>query len=411
MRTNWAGNYTYRARTISRPATVAEVQSVVAGADRVRALGTGHSFTSLGDSEGELVRLDLLPAGIEIDSTARAVSVSGGIRYGELAVELDRAGWALANLASLPHISIAGAVATGTHGSGVTNQSLAASVRALDLVGPEGDLVTLRRGDPDFTGSVVALGALGVVVSLVLDIEPTYLVSSTQLTDLGWESLDLHLEEIMAAAYSVSLFTRWVDGIEQVWVKSRSAPVVELFDATPATGTLHMLAGMDPAAVTAQLGVPGPWHERLPHFRMAFTPSSGEELQSEYFLPRDQARAGIQEMRSLAADLAPVLQVSEIRTVAADDLWLSGSCDRDAVAFHFTWHRDEDAVYAVLRLVESVLMPLGARPHWGKCFVAGADELAAAYPRLTDFAALRSARDPKGKFSNAFVDRVLGPAG
>ena len=345
MATNWAGNITYLARGIHRPGSVEELQALVASSDRVRALGSRHSFTALPDSPGELVQLDGLPAGIEIDGDDRCVSVGAGVRYGELAEHLHRAGWALANLASLPHISVAGAVATGTHGSGDRNKALSAAVRALDLVGPDGDLRTWRRGDPDFDGTVVSLGVLGVVTRLVLDVEPTFEVSSTQFTGLGWDALDEHFDAITAAAYSVSLFTRWSrrhrPGVGQEprgdtgdgAVRRRSG------DRDAAHARRCRPAGGDPAARrTRARGTTGcrtsGWSSR---------PSRGEELQSEYLLPRDQARPAIAFLRELGSRLAPVLQVTEIRTVAADDSWLSGAYARDAVGLHFTWVRDVPA--------------------------------------------------------------------
>ena len=408
MATNWAGNITYAARDIHRPTSLDELQTLVAGSERIRALGSRHSFTALPDSAGELVQLDALPTAIEVDAEARSVSVGAGVTYGELAQHLHRAGWALSNLASLPHISVAGTVATGTHGSGDGNRALSAAVRALDLVGPDGTLRSWRRGEPDFDGTVVSLGVLGIVTRLELDIEPTFDVSSTQFTGIGWAELDEHLDDLLAAAYSVSLFTRWADGITQAWVKNRgTTPVTELFGATPAVGTLHMLDGADPAAVTEQGGVPGPWHERLPHFRMEFTPSRGEELQSEYYLPRRQGRAAIAALRELGPRLAPVMQNAEIRTLAADDSWLSGAYAQDTVGFHFTWVSDVPGVYDVLPLIEAGLVPLGARPHWGKCFTMSSDDLLRAYPRLPDFARLRDSLDPDRKFSNVFTDRLL----
>ena len=411
MAKNWAGNITYRARGIHRPTSVPDLRALVARSDRIRALGSRHSFTALPDSEGDLVELDGLPPEIEVDTDDRSVSVGAGCRYGEVAEHLHRAGWALANLASLPHISVAGAVMTGTHGSGDGNTTLSASVRALDVVGPDGDVTTLRRGDPGFDGSVVSFGVLGIVTRLVLDIEPTFDVTSTQFTGLDWETLDEHLDEILGSAYSVSLFTRWGDRVDQAWLKSRgTSPVRELFGAEPAGETLHMLAGAPTDAVTQQLGVPGPWQDRLAHFRMAFTPSRGEELQSEYFVPRRHARAAFAALRGLAPLLAPVLQAGEIRTIAADDLWLSGAYQQDCVGLHFTWLRDEPGVYAVLPHVEAALAELGARPHWGKCFTLPSAELLRVYPRLADFAGLRAVRDPGRKFSNAFTDGLLSAA-
>jgi xylitol oxidase len=413
VETNWAGNHAYRAR-IERPRSVDELQEVVARAPRVRALGSRHSFTDLTDitdtDAGVLVSLVDLPTTVEVDERTRTARVTGRAAYGEVATRLHAAGWALGNLASLPHISVAGAVATGTHGSGVENGSLATAVASLDIVGPDGELRTTSRGDAEFEGSVVALGALGVVTALTLDVEPTYDVRQDVYTGLTWEALAAELETITSSAYSVSLFTRWTDaGVEQVWLKSRAdtAPT-ELFGALAATTTMHMLEGGVTESVTQQGGVPGPWLDRLPHFRMEFTPSRGEELQSEYLLPREHAPAAIERLRSLGQRMAPVLQVCELRTVAADQHWLSSAFGHDVLGVHFTWLRDVERVYALLPAIEQALLPLGARPHWGKCFVARAAELAPLYPRLADFRALRDRVDPGRTFGNAFLDRVIG---
>ena len=415
--TNWAGNHRYAAASVVRPRSVEEVQEVVAAADRVRALGSRHSFTDLADTTGTLLSLADVPVEIDIDPSRRSVTVSGGCTYGRLAEAVHARGWALATMASLPHISIAGAVATGTHGSGDRTGSLAAAVHALEVVGADGERQWWRRGDPDFDGAVVALGALGVVTRVALDIEPTFTMRQDAFTDLPWPTSAESLDAVTGAADSVSLFTTWQgEAIDQVWLKSRatssggSRSVRTPAGATPARSVLHMLPGGDVEAITEQGGVVGQWHERLPHFRMTHTPSRGEELQSEYLVPRGRALESFEAMRSLAPRLAPVLQVSEIRTVAADDLWLSPASGHDVVGLHFTWWRDADAVSAVLPLIEAALLPLGARPHWGKCFVAHRDGLEDLYPRMADFRTLRDRVDPTGCFGNAFLDRAIGPS-
>ncbi|MGB0100830.1 MAG: FAD-binding protein [Nocardioides sp.] len=410
MTSNWAGSHEYAAARIHRPTSVPELQEVVAGAARVRALGTRHSFTDVADTPGDLVSVLDLPPTIELDERAGTVRVAAGVRYGELGVHLQQRGRALATMASLPHISVGGAVATGTHGSGDATGSLAAAVCGLEIVGPDGERRTVRRGEPDFDGQVVALGALGVVTHLTLDVEPDYLVRQDLATDLAWDDALSDLDALTGSAYSVSLFTRWVNGsIDQVWRKSRGTePPGDLLGARPATAALHMLSGADVAAVTRQGGEPGPWNRRLPHFRLEFTPSRGEELQSEYLLPRARTAEAVAALRVLAPSFEQLLQVSEVRTVAADDLWLSGAYAADAVALHFTWVRDLAGVHAVLPQIEAALLPLGARPHWGKCFVAGVDRLAALYPRLGDFRALADRTDPTGKLRNRFLARHLG---
>ena len=411
--TNWAGNHTYRGR-IERVRSVEHLQEVVAAAPRVRALGSRHSFTDLTDitdtDDGVLVSLVDLPTTVEVDETNRTARVTGHAAYGDVATRLQASGWALGNLASLPHISVAGAVATGTHGSGARNGSLATAVVSLDIVGPDGGLRTVSRGDADFEGSVVALGALGVVAAVTLEIEPTYDVRQDVYTGLSWEALADDLDTVTSSAYSVSLFTRWADsGIEQAWLKSRIGETpAELHAARVATSTLHMLDGGAVESVTQQGGIPGPWLDRLPHFRMEFTPSRGEELQSEYLLPRELALTAVERLRGLRDRLAPVLLVSELRSVAADGHWLSSSYGRDVVGVHFTWVRDPERVHAVLPAVEDALLPLGARPHWGKCFVAGVGELEPLYPRMADFRALRDRVDPDRVFGNAVLDRAIG---
>jgi xylitol oxidase len=401
---NWAGNIEFGAARVHRPEKVEQVQRIVAGAERVRVLGAGHSFSPIADTTGDLISVAGLPADVRIDGERRTVSFGGGARYGDLVGHLDAAGYALHNLGSLPHISVAGAVATGTHGSGVALGNLATAVAGIDLVTGGGELVSLRRGDADFAGGVVALGALGVVVRVTLDVVPAYQVSQHIFEHLPRARLDEHWEEIAAAGYSVSVFTGWAgDTVDQVWVKRRDgdppAPA-ELFGAKPADGPRHPIASMSPVYCTEQGGVPGPWHARLPHFRLEFTPSSGEELQSEYFVARADAVAAFAAVDRVRHLVAPVLQISEIRTIAADELWLSPHHGRDSVALHFTWVPDNDLVLRAVDALEEQLAPLGARPHWGKVF-----RHAPRYPRSADFAALAARLDPRGTFRNAFVER------
>ncbi len=412
--TNWAGNHAYAAARLVRPRSVDELCEVVASSAAVRAIGSRHSFSDLTDTVGTLVDLVDLPGDVRVDAagagSAAVVSVGGGTRYAELATALHERGWALGAMASLPHISVAGAVSTGTHGSGDQVRSLAAAVRSLEVVGPDGTVRRVERGSLDFGGSVVALGALGIVSRLELDAEPAYEVSQEVRTGLSWRVLEDRFDEITAAAYSVSVFTRSWDLVDQLWLKHRVGPerAADAFGTVAATVPLHMLSGGSVEAVTAQGGVAGPWLHRLPHFRTEFTPSHGEELQSEYFVPREAALEAVGRLRRLAPSFAPLLLVSEVRTIAADELWLSGAQGRDTVALHFTWVRDEVAVRRAARAIEEVLLPLGARPHWGKVFEMDAGALAAAFPRLPDFRALRDRVDPQRTFGNAFVDRVLG---
>ncbi|ROO87741.1 xylitol oxidase [Actinocorallia herbida] len=405
--TNWAGNVRYGAKRMHRPGTEGELRRIVAGADRIRALGSGHSFNLVADTSGDLIRLDSLPATVEIDRDAAAVTVSAGTRYAELAAALHAEGLALANMASLPHISVAGSVATGTHGSGCSLPSLAAAVTALDLVGPSGDVLTLTRSDDRFPGAVVALGALGVVVRLTLEIEPAFEVAQTVRLDVPLEEAADDFDALFHSAYSVSLFTDW-RGDGRVWLKQRlDRPGPGWTGGHAADTPQHPIPGVAPGPATPQLGVPGPWHERLPHFRPEFTPSAGTELQSELFLPRSRAREGFTILRELSPIFSDLLHISEVRTIRADDLWLSPCYERDTVAFHFTWK--PVAVDAALAAIEARLIPLGGRPHWGKLTTLAPQPVAALHPRSSDFAALARDLDPDGKFGNALTEALFHP--
>ncbi|MGW5200833.1 D-arabinono-1,4-lactone oxidase [Streptomyces spiralis] len=408
--TNWAGNIVYTAGEVHRPDSVEALRAVVGKSAAVRALGSGHSFNEIADPGpgGVLLRLDALPAEVDVDTAARTVRVGGGVRYAELARRVHAHGLALPNLASLPHISVAGSVATGTHGSGVANGPLATAVREVELVTADGSTVRIGKGDARFGGAVTSLGALGVVTTLTLDLEPAYQVEQHLFTELPLEGLDF--ETVAGAAYSVSLFTDCRDpGFRQVWLKRRTDQVLPEFPwAVPAKVALHPVPGMPAENCTEQFGVPGPWHERLPHFRAEFTPSSGAELQSEYLLPRECALDALHAVHRIRETVAPVLQTCEVRTVAADEQWLSPSHGRDTVALHFTWVEDTAAVLPVVRRLEEALESFGPRPHWGKVFAVPAAALRERYPRLDDFRTLVRELDPAGKFTNAFVRDLLG---
>ncbi|WP_432081592.1 FAD-binding protein [Streptomyces sp. WAC 04229] len=413
--TNWAGNITYTARELLRPRSAAALRALVADSARLRVLGSGHSFNEIAEpgDGGVLLSLADLPSEVDVDTEARTVRVGGGVRYAELARRVHARGLALANMASLPHISVAGSVATGTHGSGVGNGALASEVREVELITADGSTLVLARGDERFGGAVTSLGALGVVTALTLDLEPAYEVEQHVFTELPLAGLDTAtFETVMASAYSVSLFTDWrAPGFRQVWLKRRTdQPLPEFPYAAPATEKTHPVPGMPAVNCTEQFGVPGPWHERLPHFRADFVPSSGAELQSEYLMPREHALDALRAMDAIRDVLAPVLQTCEIRTVAADAQWLSPSYGRDTVAAHFTWVEDTASVLPAVRGLERALAPFAARPHWGKVFTTPADELRALYPRLADFRTLTETLDPAGKFMSAFVRGVLGGA-
>jgi xylitol oxidase len=414
--TNWAGNLTYSAPNLLEPRSVEEVQTAVRAHRRLRALGSRHSFNAIADSPENQISLHALNS-IDLDPAAKTVTVGAGVRYGDLAPVIDARGFALHNLASLPHISVAGAIATATHGSGLHNGSLATAVSALEFVNAHGDLVRpSRSSDPEeFSGAAVHLGALGILTRVTLDVQPTYQVAQTVYLDLPIAALEHHLEEIFVAGYSVSLFTDWQNSrITQVWIKRRTDRPCEpatlgpdFFGAHRAAQNMHPILGHTAEACTEQLGIPGPWYERLPHFRMNFTPSSGQELQTEYFVPLDHAYAAIRAVETLRDQITPHLFVTELRTIDADDLWMSMAHQRRSLAIHFTWKPEWPIVQTILPQIEARLRPFDARPHWGKLFTLPPTQLDALYPRLADFKELAAQYDPTAKFRNQFLTTNL----
>lgn len=413
---NWAGNYFYRAARIHQPEAVEEIRELVARGDKLKALGTRHSFNDIADSPGDVLSLEHFDQIVGIDREGRTVTVEAGVRYGQLARRLHGEGFALHNLASLPHISVAGACATATHGSGDRHGNLATAVSAIEMVTGHGDVIVLsrERNPEEFPGAVVGLGGLGVVTKLTLDISPTFEMRQDVYQNLALAELEAHFDELFSSAYSVSLFTDWREGtFNQVWLKRHSPDAAklevppELFGAKLATIQLHPIAALSAENCTEQMGVFGPWHERLPHFRMDFMPSSGEELQSEYLLPRQHAVAALRAIDQLREHVAPLLQISEVRTIAADDLWMSPCYKQACVAIHFTWKKDWSGVRNVLPKIEGKLEAFDARPHWGKLFRMSPARLQSFYERLPDFQRLLQHYDPQGKFRNAFLDTYI----
>lgn len=412
---NWAGNLTYSAVHLDTPDSKEEAVNFVKEHEKVRPLGTRHSFSNIADGEDQMISSQKFDQIIDIDMDAITVTVGSGIRYGELALALQAKGLAIHNLASLPHISVAGACSTATHGSGDQNGNLAAIVKGLEIIKADGTIVSLQRGDSDFNGAVVGLGALGFVTQMALEIQPTYQIQQEIFEHLPLEEAIANFDEIFGRAYSVSFFTDYSqEEINQVWLKRRLdgaealAPIKDFYGAVAATRNMHPIAVNSAENCTDQMAVPGPWHERLPHFKLDFTPSNGDELQSEFFVDRALAPEVLQMIQSMSDRITPLLYISEVRSIKADDLWMSTTQGGDKIAFHFTWKPDGPGVAALLPDLEKALEPFNARPHWAKLFHMGHERLRHLYPKMDDFKDLVHRYDPDGKFQNDYLSKVLG---
>ena len=406
---NWSKNVDFNDRAYLQPESLAGLQELVRTNQKIRARGTAHCFNEIANTSSYAINLSQMPKTITVDPAKKSVLVAAGLTYGELAPVLHAQGWALSNMASLPHISIAGSISTGTHGSGIKNQNLANQVLALDLVTAEGELRHIDRANPAFNALVVGLGLGGIVYQYELKIEPTYEIRQVIYPEIPLDVLQRNFNQIMGTAYSVSYFTDWSSAqVGNLWCKFRDNEVIpeSVGGSTKADKKYHPIPSVDPVACTEQLGVAGDWHDRLSHFKLEFTPSVGEEIQSEFFIDRKDASAAIEAVVQLGAEITPLLWITELRTIAADNLWLSGAFERDTLAIHFTWKKT-DAIYPVIEKVEAALRPFNYRPHWGKVFTADAQYLKSVYPKLGEFKALIEALDPTRKFENSFTRSSL----
>lgn len=407
---NWSGTVTFADSQTLAPSTTAELADIVAINPKVRARGSAHCFNAIADTDAISVTFENLPNELVIDKEKQIVTVSAGIKYGELAVALEERGWALHNMASLPHISVAGAIATATHGSGVGNGNLATAVRGLEIVLPNGSIKRITLESPEFAGYVVGLGVAGIVIKVDLAIEPTFNIEQTVYRGMSRETYAANLDEIMSLAYSVSYFTTWAAaGGGEVWAKFRSGSVAPetLFESYPATSNRHPLPGLNPEPCTEQMALSGPWHLRLPHFKMEFTPSSGDEIQSEFFVDRKDAPAAIAALEKIAPQINEILWVTEIRAIASDGLWMSPHFQRDCIGIHFTWKK-VDAVYEFVKIVEAVLEPFNYRPHLGKVYSASPEYIRSVMPKMDEFVWLVKEIDPENKFGNVMTNNLLG---
>ena len=414
-RRNWGRNIIFKAKNLEEPASVEELQELMSKTGFKKGLGSTHSYNDIADSPLTQISLRKLNKIISVDESSSTVTIEGGIKYEELAPQLHERGFALHNLASLPQVTVAGACATGTHGSGTENGSLAVAVREMEICLTDGQLINFNReNNPDiFDGMVVSLGGLGIITRMVLDIEPTYDARQDIFLDLPLENVIENFDEIMSSGYSVCLFTKWQnDIVDQAWVKRRvDQPLDDLgmdfFDGKMCDRNIHPIIDMSAEACTDQMGRVGPWYDRLPHFRINAMPSAFDELQSEFFVHIEHAAEAMRAIARIGDKFLPYLYISEIRTIAADNLWMSQFYKRATVAIHFTWKSNWPEVQKLLPLIEGALAPFSIRPHWGKLYTINTKTIQESYERFPDFLELLRTYDPEGRFRNAYLNRIV----
>jgi alditol oxidase len=413
---NWSKNQSFKFRKIFYPTSTDEIVSIVKSAKKVKVIGTAHSFNTSAaaddgyEEETDLICLSNLCVNPILDEEKKTITVSAGSKFGEIFhwISINAPNFALHNSASLPHISVGGAIATATHGSGVKHGNLSSAVVSLELIKANGEIMNISRETKgsEFDGYIVHLGCLGVVTRVTLSLVSAFNIRQDCFVCLDFDIALQNIDEILSSGYSVSLFTTWSNRLfEQVWRKSTPDTVFEtetFFGSKKAITKIHP-CDQSPECCTEQLGQVGPSYERLPHFKFEFQPSVGDELQSEFFIARADAAAALEAIMSLSKVISPLLFITEVRSIASDKLWMSTAYDRESVAIHFTWKPLWNEVQKVLPMIEIALEKFSARPHWGKLFSHKAETISLIYPKINDFAALREQLDPEAKFVNKFL--------
>lgn len=410
---NWAKNITFSSQNYIEIENLTQLQKVIESSNKLKVIGTGHSFSEIADTTGTLISLKNLDAEIEIDEKSQTVRVSAGTSYANLAKYLEKNGWALSNLASLGEITIAGAVMTGTHGSGSDNKVLSDSVVAIEMILASGDKFVIDRKDfAQFPGFVVSFGALGVFTKLTLKIVKSFSVKQVVYENIPIQSVLENFNEIFDRPYSASYFSNWSPkNTGQIWMKFLDNEKFSELQSNAYGGNLaltnqHPVKVNHPGNCTEQMGVAGKWLFRLPHFKLDSSPASGDEVQTEYLVDRDYVQGYINELTKIGEDIAARVYATEIRTMSSDDLWLSGAYGRETVGFHFTWKKTSE-VKDFLPVIENILGKNKGRPHWGKLFSTPRAQLIERYPKYEEFRQLIQKYDSGNKFRNKFIEQYF----
>ena len=429
---NWAKTVYYN-HTIHYPKTVEEIQHILQYHAKIRVLGSMHSFNNITklpqEFNGVYISMSNMNQVIKCCRGER-VTIQPGITFGELGEYLHERNFGFHNMASLPHITVGGAISTGTHGAGVFNGNLASHVMQVKLISADGKLRTYRIGqDPEFQHIPVSFGLAGIIVEIELDIVPDYDIQQCIYENLPFNTIKKSdYKTAFSSAYSFSIFTQWKNRkFTSIWAKYRlrkgrngneESIMIDCPDMNkikPSSNKVHPLPGGDTSFVSGGIGknYKEPGYVGLPHFLMEGVPSQGEELQSEYFVSSHMFDVVIEVLFHHFEEnpkLYDLLYVSEMRFVAGDKLTLSpqhvlGS----SIGFHFTWKKEFDQVVDALKGIENVLKPYNALPHMGKLFTMTGRELEGKYGQrnLRAFQSFVAPLDPLKKFVNPFLQNLI----
>ncbi|KAI1700234.1 d-arabinono-1,4-lactone oxidase domain-containing protein [Ditylenchus destructor] len=359
---NWGNNFRFSTQNIQYPTSVEEVQQIVRNANKLRVVGTRHSFSKIADSPNTMLSTLALKNIIGFDPTVPSITVQAGITYTDLNPFLPNYG----------------------------------------------------PNDPELKAIAVGLGAFGVITQVELEVEPTFNLTNYVFVNMPEQDIYDHFDEIENLGYSVQLFTDFsTPGVwDQVWVWVRSdensnvGNMQNLYGATRTHEQVTAIEALPPTYLMEQ-GKEQPWYYGLVDYHLGLSGFDGAEIQSEYFMPYENAIPAIQAVSNFSDLIAPRVYTMLIRTIKGDDLWMSESFNETTVAIHFTWKPNMTAVMEVLPQIEQALLPYGARPHWGKVFAQGPETYLHRYPKLNQWKQLAETLDPTHKFRNKFLEDTV----
>ncbi|MER5806661.1 D-arabinono-1,4-lactone oxidase [Streptomyces sp. NPDC002033] len=425
---NWAGNVSATPARVVTPTSVGELQEAVRRAAgeglRVKAVGTGHSFTAAAATDGVLVRPQALAGILSADRAAGTVTVAAGTALKDLNLALAAQGLSLTNMGDIMEQTVSGATSTGTHGTGRDSASLAAQIRALELVTADGRLLTCsEKENPEvFAAARLGIGALGIVTSLTFAVEPLFLLTARE-EPMGFDRVTAEFDQHVAENEHFEFY--WFPhtgncntkrnnrsqgpaappGALSAWVEDELLSN-GIFQAVNSLGRA-VPAAVPAIARVASRALSARTYTDIP-YKVFTSPRRVRFVEMEYALPRERLVEALRELKTMVERSA--LRISfpvEVRTAPADDITLSTASGRETA--YIAVHMYRGTPYqAYFTAAERIFTAHGGRPHWGKVHTRDAEYLAEAYPRFAEFTALRDRLDPDRVFGNDYLRRVLG---
>uniref|UniRef100_A0A915D0Y3 FAD-binding PCMH-type domain-containing protein n=1 Tax=Ditylenchus dipsaci TaxID=166011 RepID=A0A915D0Y3_9BILA len=417
---NWGGNFNFSTQDIKYPTTTAGVQQLVKECKgKIRPVGTRHSFSEIANTNDTLICLVHMNLILSVDPSVPSVTVQAGITYTDLIPFLQSIGLAIPMMASLGEISIAGAINTAVHGSGAGIGNLATQVLGLQMVLADGSVVQYSKGqnDTELAAATVGLGALGIVTQVTLQAQPTYNLAINVFENMDMSVLDTQLYNITHSGYAINMWSTFgTPGVlDQVWITTKVdsngvnayGNVSQLYGAPAATAQSSPIAALPPTYVVPQMGIVGPYYERLTDYDLGLSGQEGQQTQSEYYVDFDDFVPALKALQTLSAEINAVVYVALFRITEKDELWMSPQYKKTTMAIHFSWQPKLDQVMALLPKIEAALAPFNPIPHWGKLYTLKPEQYLPLLPKYPEWREQVELHDPTHKFRNKWLEENI----